>query len=138
MVKSSSGGFNSGAILRIAVALFFMAMGACGYIMEERTPFAGEIFNVLDAEWLTYALSTVILLAGAGLLVPMFIKGLPPAVGRFSGIVMLAVWTGVFIFKEIAGVDGLNGERLFIWIISVAEDLMIFFSILSVIGKKSA
>ncbi|MDD2233069.1 MAG: hypothetical protein PHO44_06770 [Sphaerochaetaceae bacterium] len=136
MAKSASSGFNSAVILKILVIILFIGMGICGYVSGSDVAFAGAIYSEIGEEWLTYTISTILLIAGLGLLAPMFVKGMPAVIEKVSMIGILIFWVAVIIFKEfVPGFSGMDFEGFLNWIMNLSVDLIIFFAVLGVCSK---
>lgn len=136
MSKSSSNGLNTAIILKVLVIILFIGMGICGYVAGDDVAFAGSIYQEIGEEWLTYTLTTIVLISGLGLMVPMFVKGMPGIIEKISMILILIFWLAVMIFREfVPGFSGMNFEGFLNWLMNLSVDMIIFFAIIQVCGK---
>ncbi len=135
MADSKKATIDFAVITKILVGLMILFMGIAGLIDTRGTTFTRPLFNFLDEEAFIYIVSALIAIAGLGIVVAQFVKGMPPVVGTVSGIVALVFWVLVIIFRDITKLDDVEFVE---FVQNLAVDLIILIAVLqaTVMSKK--
>ena len=127
MANSKSASFDFGFFTKICVGILLAFMGIAGFISTRGTDFTRPLFRFLSEDAFIYIVSAVVALAGVGILLEDLVKGMPPVVGKVSGIVAVVFWALVILFKDITT---LGDVEMVDFVQSLIVDLLIFFAIL--------
>ena len=133
--------FDFAVITKVAVAVLLVCLGITGFI-SYRNPgaFTDNLYGKLlgNNEALIYIVSTVVLLAGAGIIVSHFVIGMPPVIGSVCGIAAVVFWVLVIIYKDFYKLDIGDGEKFIAFLQSFAVDITILIAVLqsTVMGSK--
>lgn len=133
---NTSKGFDFGAVTKVLVALLLLFMGISGFISTRGTDYTKPVFDIFDEDAITYILCGILSLSGVGMLLPMFMKGLPSSIEGACKIVALVFWVVVIVFKDIIPLfDGLDAEDFIEWIQVFAVDFILLMAVVQVSGK---
>ncbi len=135
MADSKKATIDFALITKVLVGLMIMFMGIAGFIDTRGTTFTRPLFDFLDEDAFIYIVSALIAIAGLGIVVAQFVKGMPPVVGTVSGIVALVFWVLVIIFRDITKLDDVEFVE---FVQNLAVDLIILIAVLqaTVMSKK--
>ena len=133
--------FDFSLISKIIVGVLLICLGITGFISYNHPgDFTDNLYGTLlgNNEALIYIVSTVILLAGAGIIVAHFVSGMPPVVGSVCGIVAVVFWILVIIYKDFYKLNLGDGEKFIAFLQSFAVDITILIAILqaTIFGSK--
>jgi hypothetical protein len=126
--------FDVSMITKVLVALLLIFIGISGFISTRGTDFTRGLFRFLSEDAFIYIVSAIVAIAGLGLLAANFISGMPAQVGSVSGIIAIAFWVMVIVFKDITT---LGDVEMVDFVQSIAVDAIILIAILeSTVGSK--
>ena len=133
--------FDFAVITKIIVGVLLICLGITGFISYKNPgEFTSNFYNQLlgSNEALIYIVSTVVLLAGAGIIVAHFVSGMPPVIGKVCGIVAVVFWVLVIIYKDFYKLNIGDGEKIIGFLQSLAVDVTILIAVLqsTVLSKK--
>lgn len=129
----------SSVLLRIVIALLYISMGLRGLVNGGSSGAIGSLFNAFDSDAMVYILSTVVLLGGLLLFVPLFAKGLSPVLVKGGMIAILVIWIAVVFFADFApGFGGFDAKAWISWVEMFMYHLIVLFATYEVCKKALA
>ncbi|AEV29678.1 hypothetical protein SpiGrapes_1884 [Sphaerochaeta pleomorpha str. Grapes] len=130
---------TSSVLLRIVIALLYISMGLQGLVNGGSSEAIGSLFNAFDSDAMVYILSTVVLLGGILLFVPLFAKGLSPVFVKGGMIAILVIWVAIVFFADFApGFRGYDAKSWISWIEMFMYHLIVLFATYEVCKKALA
>ena len=140
-MANKSVSFDFAVITKIIVGVLLICLGITGFISYKHPgEFTNNLYNQLlgSNEALIYIISTVVLLAGAGIIVAHFVSGMPPVIGKVCGIVAVVFWVLVIIYNDFYQLKIDKLEEIIDFLQSFAVDVTILIAVLqsTVLSKK--
>jgi hypothetical protein len=127
---------SSSFVLRIVISLLYISMGLQGLINGGSSEAIGSLFKVFDSDVMTYILSTVVLVSGILLMVPLFAKGISPVFVKGGMIAILVIWVAVIFFADFApGFRSFDAEQWLSWVELFMYHLIVLFATYEVCKK---